>query len=53
MRNVIHYFEINAMADCGFLRFKAVPTVYLFLNDVFNLERSCMLRTLKNSFAIF
>jgi hypothetical protein len=27
MRNVMHYFEIYAMADWGFLRFKTVPTV--------------------------
>ena len=31
MRSRMHYFEINAMAHWGFLRFKAVPTVEVML----------------------
>ena len=27
--------------------------IYFFMNNIFNLKRNCVLRTLKNSFAIF
>jgi hypothetical protein len=27
--------------------------IYFFMNNIFNLKGSCVLRTLKNSFAIF